>query len=110
MPRVLDPTHKEERPLFRVLPPSGAVLEQGSGERFEEAWLDDSESSTIQASTWKESGSSTWEVWAGGGEKEEDLIQSNAAFWLVSSADILFIELRPCICYKVTLALSVMLK
>ena len=86
MPRVLDTTQKEDWPLFPVRPPSRAVLEQGSGERFEEAWLDDSESSTIQASTWKESGSSTWEVWAGGGEKEEDLRQSSAAFWLLSSA------------------------
>lgn len=66
MPGVLDTTQEGERPLFRVLLPSRAVLEQGSGERFEEAWLDNSESS------WKESGSSMWEVWAGEGEKEGD--------------------------------------
>ena len=66
MPGVLDTTQEEERPLFRVLLPSRAVLEQGSGEQFEEAWLDNSES------FWKESGSSMWEVWAGEGEKEED--------------------------------------
>ena len=52
MPRGIDTTQKEDWPLFPVLPPSRAVLEQGSGERFEEAWLDDSESSTIQASIW----------------------------------------------------------